>query len=177
MRGKDLYEARFTYKGETYVLYNTNLKLLQNELAAKRYEVEHGFYAKESNVTVDSWFHTWMEEYKRNNVKYGTYKVYLDEYKTHIQETLGRRQLKDVRGEHIQKLFNDMAKRYSHTTVNLVRVILSGMYTQAVRNGMVLRNPVKNTSIKKKKRKKKNTCNDSGRTKTIYEIFEDQSIL
>ena len=155
MRGKELYEARFTYKGETYVLYNTNLKLLQNELAAKRYEVEHGFYAKESNVTVDSWFHTWMEEYKRNNVKYGTYKVYLDEYKTHIQETLGRRQLKDVRGEHIQKLFNDMAKRYSHTTVNLVRVILSGMYTQAVRNGMVLRNPVENTSIKKKKRKRK----------------------
>lgn len=155
MRGKELYEARFTYKGETYVLYNTNLKLLQNELAAKRYEVEHGFYAKESNVTVDSWFHTWMEEYKKNSVKYGTYKVYLDEYKTHIKEALGRRQLKDVRGEHIQKLFNDMAKRYSHTTVNLVRVILSGMYTQAVRNGMVLRNPVKNTSIKKKKRKKK----------------------
>lgn len=124
MRGKELYEARFTYKGETYVLYNTNLKLLQNELAAKRYEVEHGFYAKESNVTVDSWFHTWMEEYKKNSVKYGTYKVYLDEYKTHIKEALGRRQLKDVRGEHIQKLFNDMAKRYSHTTVNLVRVIL-----------------------------------------------------
>ena len=46
MRGKDLYEARFTYKGETYVLYNKNLKLLQNELAAKRYEVEHGFFAK-----------------------------------------------------------------------------------------------------------------------------------
>ena len=155
MRGKDLYEARFTYKGETYVLYNKNLKLLQNELAAKRYEVEHGFFAKESKVTVDSWFHTWMEEYKKNSVKYGTYKVYLDEYKVHIKEPLGRRLLKDVRGEHIQKLFNDMAKRYSHTTVNLVRVILSGMYTQAVRNGMVLRNPVKNTSIKKKKRKKK----------------------
>ena len=52
-------------------------------------------------------------------------------------------------------MFNDMARRYSSTTINLVKVILSGMYTQAVRNGMVLRNPVKNTSVKKEKKKKK----------------------
>ena len=154
-RKSGLYEARFTYKGELYTLYNTNLKLLQSEIAEKRYEVEHGLYAKESNVTVDSWFYTWMEEYKKNSVKYGTYKVYLDEYKSHIKEPFGRKHLKDIRGEHIQKLFNDMARRYSSTTINLVKVILSGMYTQAVRNGMVLRNPVENTSIKKKKRKRK----------------------
>ena len=154
-RKSGLYEARFTYKGELYTLYNTNLKLLQREIAERRYEVEHGLYAKESNVTVDSWFHTWMEEYKKNSVKYGTYKVYLDEYKVHIKEPLGRKQLKDIRGEHIQKLFNDMADRYSPTTINLVKVILSGMYAQAVRNGMVLRNPVKNTSVKKEKGKRK----------------------
>lgn len=154
-RKSGLYEARFTYKGELYTLYNTNLKLLQSEIAEKRYEVEHGLYAKESNVTVDSWFYTWMEEYKKNSVKYGTYKVYLDEYKSHIKEPFGRKHLKDIRGEHIQKLFNDMARRYSSTTINLVKVILSGMYTQAVRNGMVLRNPVKNTSVKKEKKKKK----------------------
>ena len=129
--------------------------MLQSEIAEKRYEVEHGLYAKESNVTVDSWFYTWMEEYKKNSVKYGTYKVYLDEYKSHIKEPFGRKHLKDIRGEHIQKLFNDMARRYSSTTINLVKVILSGMYTQAVRNGMVLRNPVKNTSVKKEKKKKK----------------------
>ena len=154
-RKSGLYEARFTYKGELYTLYNTNLKLLQREIAERRYEVEHGLYAKESNVTVDSWFHTWMEEYKKNSVKYGTYKVYLDEYKVHIKEPLGRKQLKDIRGEHIQKLFNDMADHYSPTTINLVKVILSGMYAQAVRNGMVLRNPVKNTSVKKEKGKRK----------------------
>lgn len=154
-RKSGLYEARFTYKGELYTLYNTNLKLLQSEIAEKRYEVEHGLYAKESNVTVDSWFYTWMEEYKKNSVKYGTYKVYLDKYKSHIKEPFGRKHLKDIRGEHIQKLFNDMARRYSSTTINLVKVILSGMYTQAVRNGMVLRNPVKNTSVKKEKKKKK----------------------
>ena len=59
-------------------------------------------------------------------------------------------------------MFNDMARRYSSTTINLVKVILSGMYTQAVRNGMVLRNPVKNTSVKKEKKKKNVTKSQGG---------------
>ena len=47
-------------------------------------------------------------------------------------------------------MFNDMARCYSPTTINLVKVILSGMYKQAVRNGMVLQNPVKKEKKKKK---------------------------
>ena len=148
------YEGRFTYKGQDYTLYNTNLKILQSEMADKRYEVEHGLYAKETNVTVDTWFHTWLQEYKKNTVKYGTYKLYQDEYRSHIKEVFGKRKLKDIRGEHVQKLFNDMADKYSRTTVNLTKVILNGMYRQVVKNGMVLRNPVANTSIKKEKRKR-----------------------
>ena len=31
-RKSGLYEARFTYKGELYTLYNTNLKLLQKDM-------------------------------------------------------------------------------------------------------------------------------------------------
>lgn len=148
------YEGRFTYKGQEYTLYNTNLKILQGEMADKRYEVEHGLYAKETNVTVDTWFHTWLKEYKKNTIKYGTYKLYQDEYESHIKAVFGKRKLKDIRGEHVQKLFNDMASKYSRTTINLTKVILSGMYRQAVKNGIVLRNPVANTSIKKEKRKK-----------------------
>ena len=70
-----------------------------------------------------------------------------------------------------------MAKRYSHTTVNLVRVILSGMYTQAVRNRMALRNPVKNTYYQEEKAEEEDPCDDNGRTKPVYEIFEEQPIL
>lgn len=148
------YEGRFTYRGENYTLYNTNLRLLQKDLADKRYEVEHGLYAKETSLTVDSWFVAWMENYKKNTVKYGTYKLYLDEYRTYIKNTLGKKRLKDVRSEHIQKLLNEMACKYSRNTVNLVRVILNSMYKQAVKNGMVYRNPVENTFIKKEKGEK-----------------------
>lgn len=42
------YEARFAYKGESYTFYDTDLKKLEKLLLDKRYEVEHGIYAKET---------------------------------------------------------------------------------------------------------------------------------
>ena len=40
---------------------------LEKLLFDKRYGVEHGIYAEETNLSVDSWFDTWMEEYKKNS--------------------------------------------------------------------------------------------------------------
>lgn len=136
------YEARFTYKGKNYTLYNMELKLLKKELRDKRYEVEHDLYAKPTNIIVDNWFRTWMKEYKKNSVKYGTYKLYEDEYKGYIQKTLGKRRLVDVRNEHIQTLINGMAGKYSRKTINLVKIVLSGMFKQAYRNKLIQYNPV-----------------------------------
>lgn len=167
------YEGRFTYKGESYTLYNTNLKLLQKELADKRYEVEHGLYSKETNMTVDSWFSTWMEEYKKDTIKYGTYKLYQDEYRIYVKDTLGKRRLRDVRSEHIQKLFNEMAYKYSRNNINLVRVILNSMHKQAVKNGMVLRNPVENTFIKKNTKKKEFSVMSQEDQKLFLEYAKD----
>lgn len=148
------YEARFTYKGKNYTLYNMELKLLKKELRDKRYEVEHDLYAKPTNIIVDNWFRTWMKEYKKNSVKYGTYKLYEDEYKGYIQKTLGKRRLVDVRNEHIQTLINGMAGKYSRKTINLVKIVLSGMFKQAYRNKLIPYNPVENTILPKENRKK-----------------------
>lgn len=149
------YEGRFTYEGECYTLYGTDVKKLHKQLLDKRYEVEHGLYMKQTNITVDSWFHTWMEEYKRNSVKYGTYKLYQDEYSNYIRDVFGKKKLTEIRSEHIQRLFNQMVKKYSPKTIHLVKIVLNGMYKQAVRNGLVQRNPVENTVLPKNKTRKK----------------------
>lgn len=66
---------------------------------------------------------------------------------------------------------------YSPTTINLVKVILSGMYAQAVRNGMVLRNPVKNTSVKKEKGKRKIRVMTTEEQKLFMRYSKKQSVL
>jgi len=154
LNGKDLpkgitqrkdgrYMGRFEYKGEKFTFYNMDLRLLKKEMQDKRYEVEHGLYAKENKLTVGSWFNTWISEYKEPTVKRGTVNVYQKHYRFYIEEQLGKKRLCDVRPEHIQKLYNDMNKEgYSRNTIELVAVVLGGMYKQAVKNRLVRENPV-----------------------------------
>lgn len=149
------YEGRFTYQGEAFTFYNKNLKELVKEMQDKKYEVEHGLYAKRQKITVDSWFHTWMEEYKKNSVKYGTYKTYAEEYELHIRKQLGKKRLSDIRSEHVQRLLNGMADKYSRSTISLVKIILNSMFKQACKNRLILSNPVENTTMPKEKKMKK----------------------
>ena len=55
-RKDGLYMGRFTHNGEAYCLYSKSVKKLEKDLNNLRYEVEHGLYAKETNVSFESWF-------------------------------------------------------------------------------------------------------------------------
>ena len=150
------YMGRFTFSGERYTLYNNDLKKLKKEMADLQYEVEHGLYAKETKVTVNSWFKTWMEEYKQNSVKYGTYTNYERVYALYIKDKLGKRKLSDIRPEHVQSIYNRLAKDgYSHKTISLTAIVLGGMFKQAYKNQMIQRNPVELASIPRNTAKKK----------------------
>lgn len=150
------YEARFTYKGESYTIYNKDLKAIKKELQNLKYEVEHGIYSKESKVSVDSWYKTWMEEYKKNNVKYGTYENYERIYELYIKKRLGKKALADIRPEHIQSIYNKLQNDgYSHKTISLTAVVLGGMFKQAYKNQMIIRNPVELATIPRNQKRKK----------------------
>ncbi len=137
------YEGRFRYAGEDYYVVDRSLtkcKKMYNDL---KYEVEHGLYAKQENITVDGWFQTWLEEYKKPSVKKGTVTVYDEHYRCYLKDELGKKRLKDIRPEHIQKIYNDMHRAgYSRNTIELTAVVLSGMYKQAVKNKVIKENPV-----------------------------------
>lgn len=137
------YMGRFTYYGERYTLYDMDLRRLTRRLKDLRYELEHGLYAKETEITVDNWFHTWLNEYKRPSVKKGTVGVYEDTYHSYIEKPFGKKKLKDLRPEQIQNLYNTMnGKGYSRSTIELVSVVLGNMYKQAFKNQLVHKNPV-----------------------------------
>lgn len=137
------YMGRFSYNGERYTLYDTDLKELKKRLANQKYEVEHGLFAKQDNITVSGWFDIWIKEYKEPTVKRGTVGVYKDNFNSYLKDTIGKKKLKDIRPEHIQKIYNDLNKNgYSRNTIELVSVVLSGMYKQAIKNKIIRENPV-----------------------------------
>lgn len=142
LRSDGRYMARFTYEGIPYVLYDTNLRKLKKALADKRYEVEHGLYVKESNITVGDWFDTWIREYKMCTVKKGTIVAYNGAFNTRVRPYLGKRKLKDLRPEHIQHWYADLEKKYSRGSIEQASKVFNGAFQQAVKNGIIQRNPV-----------------------------------
>lgn len=150
LRADGNYMGRLTYYGERYTLYDKDLKKLQKKLDDLRYELEHGLYAKESLITIDDWFRTWIKEYKEPSVKRETVGVYEDTYDSYIKNPLEKKKLKDLRPEQIQNLYNTLkTDGYSRSTIELVSVVLSGMYTQAYKNQLVRTNPVPHTTLPK----------------------------
>lgn len=100
------YMGRFQYEGHRYTLYDEDIEKLLNRMDDMKYELRHGIYEREQKITLDKWFHTWMEEYKKPTVKLTTYELYMRTYEQHIVPYFKGKKLKDIRAEHIQRLLN-----------------------------------------------------------------------
>lgn len=155
LRSDGRYMARFVYQGERHVLYGKNVKALAKKMQDMKYELEHGFYCKESNVTVEDWFKVWIKEYKENTVKQGTIEAYGQNFELYIKPEFGNKKLSQIRAEHVQRLLNRLAEKHSPSTIKLSYVIMNGMYKQAVKNKLVRENPVSVASVPRQKQKKK----------------------
>lgn len=150
LRKDGRYMGRFTYYGDSVTVYGNTVIETQKKLESKKYELQHGLFCKESDLTVKAWFEVWISEYKSVTVKQGTIGAYRNSYQTYIDKVLGKKKLKDVRAEHIQKLYNDMYKDgYSRGTIEIVAIVLGGMYKQALKNELIVKNPVPLASLPK----------------------------
>ena len=137
MRKDGRYMWRFKYDGITYSGYCRKLPEAKKALRDKRYEVEHGIYSKEQNITVGSWFKEWLETYKTADCKESTLNLYRNVYKRYIKKEFGNRKLKTLRTDMLQRFLNDIAGRYSKAVASTVKFLLYDAIRQAVRNGII----------------------------------------
>lgn len=165
---EDRYMGRFMYHNKTYTVYGKTSREAKKNLDALKYDVIHGQYFKDDSVTFNAWFEIWIKDYKEPSVKAGTINVYYQNYNAYIKNCFGDRQLRDIWTDHIQRFYNMMAKdEYSHNTLEICRAILNGMYTQAIRNELLQRNPVSNAVLPK---------NNKRQTANVL-TFEEQKLF
>ena len=149
------FEGRFMYQGERYLVHGKTVTETQKAMTEFKYKLEHGLYVAKEKLTLDEWYKTWLEEYKKNRVKLGTYTSYEKYYQSVIKSRLGSRNLNDIRGEHIQKLYNDLVKEgYALSSIKIISAVLNGCFKQAERNGLIERNPVKLAELPRQTEKK-----------------------
>ena len=67
------FEGRFTYRYKEYVVHGDTITETQKKMTELKYRLEHGMFVEKEKTTLTEWHKTWMEEYKKNRVKVGTY--------------------------------------------------------------------------------------------------------
>lgn len=137
------YTGRFMIDGVRYVVHGSTLPDTVDKMDALRYEVKHGIYCKPKDETMDSWLEIWITQYKENTVKASTIQTYRQTFKGYISPKLGKRKICDIRSQVLQNLINDLYKAgYSKSRVNMVYIIMIGMFRQAQRNRLILHDPM-----------------------------------
>lgn len=164
------YMGRLMYKGDEHFVYDKDVQKAVDKLENLRYELRHDIFVKETCLTVDGWYNTWINEYKAYTVKKGTIIIYENAYNGYIKKKMGRKKLKDIRPEHIQKLYNELAVSLSRSTILNVSQVLQGMYKQAVINGIVTRNPAEKAKIPKTKEQSEKIILSVAEQKTFLSI-------
>ncbi len=138
------YEGRVTYNYKTYIVHGETITEVQKNMTDLKYRLVHGTFIENTRLTLDEWFFIWLDEYKKNRVKIGTYNSYKSYYASIIQRPLGALPISAIRGGDIQKLYNNLTDAgYALSTIKIVSVLLNGCLQQASRDGIIERNPVK----------------------------------
>lgn len=145
LRKDGRYMWRCKYDGKQYSGYEKTAKEAEKALRNKKYELEHGIYSKASRLNMDTWFETWISTY-RTNCKPTTIEVYRKTYKRYISPEFGKKQLKALKPEQIQKLLNRMAKTYSKSVFGNINFLLYDLLDQAVKNQLIVQNPMQYTT-------------------------------
>ena len=110
---------------------------------------------KKSCPNFDEWFSEWIQNYKKNRIKIGTYTDYQWYYTKIIKNCFGNSPIDKINCEQIQTLYNELEEKgYSLSTIKIVSAILSGSLRQATRNGIISQNPVPLAELPREPEKK-----------------------
>lgn len=142
-RKQDLFEIRVKRNNKSYSVYAHGITEAKKAKTELEYKLEHGTFIEKTKITFGEWFDTWLREYKKNRVKNSTLNEYQKYYNGCLEKRLGDRKLADIRGEHIQKLYNELIEEnYATSTIKIVSTVVNGCFQQAFKNGLIERNPV-----------------------------------
>lgn len=121
------------------------------EVAEIKQRLANGTYS-DTKLTVKSYLEDWLEE-KGRHVKPSTVDTYKNLCEKHVTPKLGCKGLDKVTPLDVQNLMGELADTTGIGTANAARTLLFSACKQALRWGLVSRNPVEATDPLKAKRK------------------------
>ena len=143
------YQGRFKNRfGKYEYKYNRNLTDLRKELALDIADNQN-FLSVRDNITLDSWFSRWIDIYKKKSVRPNTLREYTHIYNKNISPYLGRRNINSLVKSDIQILIDKAAdSNYKYERQNKIKCILSDMFSRAIEDELMVKNPAKGVKLR-----------------------------
>lgn len=124
--------------------------------------VDNGTYQEPMKLTVGDWVQEWLDTYAAHSVKEYTLSTYRLIQKNHIKPRMGAMKLQAVRGNHIQKFYNDLiAAGLTGKTVKNISAVLHKSLDRAVKLGYITANPCDAADLPKVKNKEIHPLSDA----------------
>ena len=152
------YKAVFTWRddttGETIkkTFTRNSRKLALNSGKKWKSEMQAGLTQSSKTLTVENWINTWLNDYKRPQLRQKSYEKYTASLLPYVVPSLGKKYLQKVTTHDVQEMLNKLLESGGRTgtglstsTVQAVRKYFSSAVEQAVKLGYVKRNFVKDT--------------------------------
>ena len=147
------YCARYVDRfGKRKTIYDDKISEIRKKLALAIAENENHISVKE-NITLDKWFEYWIEVYKKKSVRPNTLREYTHIYNKSISPYIGNYNINSITKSVIQNLIlkaDDSG--YGYERQNKIKIILSDMFSKAMDDEFLVKNPAKSVRIYGKKK-------------------------
>lgn len=152
-RKDGLYQGRYTDRfGKKQTIYEKKLTDLRRNLA-KAIADNENFVSVSQNIALDAWFDRWMEIYKDKSVRPNTKREYTHIYNKNISPYIGNRNINSLVKSDIQWLIDKAHEdNYKYERQNKIKVILTDMFSRAIEDNLMVRNPTSGVKLRADKK-------------------------
>lgn len=136
--------------------YGKTKKEVSDKLTEYKYKNMNDMLPIDESITIEQYFKYWLFEYKINEVKPSTITRYEGIYRRYIKSSqISNIKLKDLRAAHLQNYYNTLIndKIISSSTILTINKVLKSAFTQAIKEGYLLKNYCTMVSLPKKVKK------------------------
>lgn len=131
-------------------VYGDTVAEVRKKATALQAKVDNGTYKEPSKLTVSQWMETWLKTFCSSKVQPLTLASYDGIIRNHINPRLGALKLQDVKGLHIQQLYNDMsAQGLSGKTIKNMSAVLHKAFSVAIKQDILQSNPCDGAELPK----------------------------
>ena len=150
-RKENSWEGQYYFRGKRKSVYGKSHDEVRVKLNRVIAEVMADEYLDESQMPFSEWLDKWLADYAKPTIRHSTYKVYFDICENHLKPKLGRKKLKEVDGETLQRYFNEKAKSgrldgqeggLSTKSLVNIRNMLNLVFKQALISHLIKVNPL-----------------------------------